>query len=265
MGHTFMARVGTPHPVRHTCPRRNDRQPAGAMTFVACCGESGAAPPGPTALRYLSPGASAEGSCRMVVQKALAVAVCMREDARIRVRSPRRGRTDGDDSSPLEPRGQRSQRHGLLLAGTGSADGRRGQRELAAMARAGFPGLVLFPPCGHPLAGRQTKAGPRRPGLRRCHRAAVGRRGMCGRCCGRRLRARDQRAASRAADLRRDSTAQAGPAWPAAAGAVCAMRGLRPGPGGSGGPRARRARRDGPRALCRRLARRPVGLHHPQR
>src|SRR6476620_5628176 len=80
-------------------------------------------------------GASAEGWCKKVVQKAVAVAMCMREDAHIRVRPPRRGRTDGDDSTPLEPRGQWSQRRGLLLAGTGSPDGRRGQRELAAMAR----------------------------------------------------------------------------------------------------------------------------------
>ena len=179
----FLALIGTPAPARHGClrplpaaGRRNGVRGRGGGRHEARRGHD------PRQAATSSVSASAEGSCKMVVQKAVAVAVCMGEDAHIRVRSPRRGRTDGDDSTPLEPRGQWSQRRGLLLAGTGSPDGRRGQRELAAVARTRSPGLDVLSACRHPLAGHEAKAGSRGPGFRRRHRAEVGRRRLRGRC-----------------------------------------------------------------------------------
>src|SRR5215470_419913 len=97
----FLALMGTPAPARHGClqppsaaGRRNGVHSRG--------GERHEAPRGydPRRAATSSLSASAEGSCKMVVQKAVAVAVCMGEDAHIRERSPRRGRTDGDDSTP---------------------------------------------------------------------------------------------------------------------------------------------------------------------
>src|SRR5215470_10768296 len=77
--------------------------------------------------------------------------------------SPAARRSDGDDSTPIDPREQCGQRRGPVLAGTGGGDGRRGERELAAMARAGLVGLDMVSACRRPLARPEPETGPRGP------------------------------------------------------------------------------------------------------
>ena len=75
----------------------------------------------------------------------------------------------------------------------------------------------------------------------------------------------DQRAAARPAGARRYRSPAAGPARPAAAGALGAVRGRRPGHSGSGAANPRFAGRGRPRAADDLRVQRPVGLHHARR
>jgi hypothetical protein len=164
-------------------------------------------------------------------------------------------RLDGHDSTPIPPWGQRGQRRGPRLAGTGCGDGRQGGRELVPTARTWPAGQDVPPEGRHPHARHGCWIRLRSPRLHHRHLAAVGRHRPPGGYCDRRVGAADQRAAARAARSRCTPPPVPLPGRPGAARALPAVRGRRPQPAAPGAQRAQLPRRDRPRTPRHQRAR----------
>jgi hypothetical protein len=173
--------------------------------------------------------------------------------------------SDGHDRTrrPSAQRGQR-QRHQLSVARSCPADGRHGQRELAAITAARSHGLDLLPQARDADAGHRCPVGPGRPGLQHRHGETVGSGGTRRRYRRRGVRTADQRAAPRAARRRLDAAARLDPARPAAARARCHLRRRRPQPEDPGSGGTRNPLRGRPRAARDQRSGRRVGLHPAQ-
>ena len=129
-----------------------------------------------------------------------------------------------------------------------------------ALDRVGLPAADR-----HARAQRAGRIGPCRAVLHPRHLAPVGHGAQQPGHRDRGVGDGDQRAAARPAGARRYRSPAAGPARPAAAGALGAVRGRRPGHSGSGAANPRSAGRGRPRAADDLRVQRPVGLHHARR
>ena len=138
-------------------------------------------------------------------------------------------------------------------------------RQLAVTAGSRADGL------GRPAAGRHARAqrtgriGPCRAVLHPRHLAPVGHGAQQPGHRDRGVGDGDQRAAARPAGARRYRSPAADPTRPAAAGALGAVRGRRPGQRGSGAANPRSAGRGRSRAADDLRVQRPVGLYRAKR